>query len=81
MLYQSIGIYTYSAKTASGKCATTVIRFRESAEHELIELVIDSAQMKVDDSHWTVTSSNLSIAQCTKVLEGKKSSTNVYTML
>jgi len=52
ILYQSIGIYTYSAKRASGECATAVIRFRESAEDELTELVVDSAQMKVDDSHW-----------------------------
>ena len=51
IIYQSISICTYSAKGASGECATTVIRFRKSAENELTELVVDSAQMKVDNSH------------------------------
>jgi len=55
-----------------------VIRFRESAEDELTEFVVDSAQMSRPRLIWwttaigAVTSSNLSIAQLHEGFGGQK---------
>jgi len=82
ILYQSICIYTYSAKRASGECATAVIRFSKERRRRA-----NGARGRLSSNEGgrqplrQLPAVIFRLRTCTKVLEGKNSSTYVYTML